>query len=291
MSKYTEDILALSRAWYSRNHNQYCIVLNRIISNMKSDKINKEKECFIKTLETMCSGSSIDACLKELEKYGSIKRSDKNITNIVLDPSLKSEYETILWSYKNKDLLQQHNMNSINKIFLQGESGNGKTLFAEILANELGLPFYSLNSASIVGSLLGETQSKLIKAFQAVNKIECVFFIDEFDSLGASRSQEDVGEMKRIVNSLLVEIDNLSESVILIVATNLPKMLDNAIVRRFEKIITFGEPFNVSEYIHFLKRKYNADIEFTMSNEKSYAEIENSFRLTLLAYLMERAGE
>ncbi len=106
----------------------------------------------------------------------------------------------------------------------------------------------------------------------------------------ASRSQEDVGEMKRIVNSLLVEIDNLSESVILIVATNLPKMLDNAIVRRFEKIITFNKPFDVSKYIHFLKSKYNTNIEFAVSNEKSYAEIEKNFRLTLLAHLMETTG-
>lgn len=123
-----------------------------------------------------------------------------------------------------------------NRILLSGPPGNGKTTLAGAIAHALDLPFLVLDFSSVISSHLGETGAKLAKLFRGVANKSCVLFIDEMETLLVERaraSQGDVGEIARVVSSLLLEIDRMSDQVILIGATNHEEMLDRAVVRRF----------------------------------------------------------
>lgn len=133
------------------------------------------------------------------------------------------------------DLLRSHNLEPRHRILLTGAPGNGKTSLAEALANELMVPFYRVRYDGIITSYLGETASRLSKLLEFVSQEHCVLFFDEFDAIGKERGDtHETGEIKRLVNSLLLQMDELPSYVVVIAATNHPELLDRAVWRRFQ---------------------------------------------------------
>lgn len=154
-------------------------------------------------------------------------------------------------------------VNYINSTMLYGESGTGKTTFGRYLAYKMGLPFAYLNFSRTVDSYLGSTQKNITKVFDYIKQQKCVFMLDEVDAIGMKRGKEDVGEMSRIVISLMQNLDTLTSDITLLGATNRLDIIDEALLRRFTtkhevKRLDVNERREMAE-------KFFADVEYEIS--------------------------
>lgn len=134
----------------------------------------------------------------------------KSLYDLVLDKFVTVAIKDFVSEYFRGDLLRSYNLEPRNRVLLVGEPGNGKTSIAEVLANEMMLPMFVIRYDGIIGSYLGETASRLEKMFNFIKTQQCVLFFDEFDAIGKERGDEhETGEIKRVVSSLLLQIDKL----------------------------------------------------------------------------------
>ena len=157
--------------------------------------------------------------------------------------SVAAELRQIVHEWHAQDTLTKAGLHPIKTALLHGPPGVGKTLAARWLAIELGVPLATLNLAATMNSYLGKTGQNITKVLEYARTHACVLFLDEFDALGKRRSDDqDVGELKRIVNVLLQAVDQWSGPSLLVAATNHESLLDTAIVRRFEASIEFPAP-------------------------------------------------
>lgn len=141
------------------------------------------------------------------------------------------------------DVLRAHGYEPRHRILLSGPPGNGKTSYAEAIAEALALPFFVVRYDVLIGSYLGETNSRLRKLFDYVRTQPSVLFFDEFDAIGKERGDtHETGEIKRVVSFLLMQLDQLSSYVIVIAATNHAELLDRAVWRRFQVRLAFPAP-------------------------------------------------
>jgi len=130
----------------------------------------------------------------------------------------------------------------MHRLLLEGPPGTGKTMTASVIASELSLPMYTVRLDSLLSKFMGETASKLRIVFEQVAIQRAVYLFDEFDALGGDRSGNDVGEARRILNSFLVLLDAASAESIVIAATNHRTILDRALFRRFDAVLTYTLP-------------------------------------------------
>jgi AAA+ superfamily predicted ATPase len=178
--------------------------------------------------------------------------SDYNFQNLVCSDEVKQELELFVREHKSVGVLQKYNLPVSNKVIFHGPSGCGKTLAAYVLAGELKKLMVVVNLGAIVSSKLGETSKNLAKIFRKAAIEDSIIFIDEFDSLGKIRDyNQDHGEMKRVVNTILQLFDYLPQSSIVIAATNHSEMIDDALMRRFDLKVKFDLPDknNIKEII------------------------------------------
>jgi SpoVK/Ycf46/Vps4 family AAA+-type ATPase len=165
------------------------------------------------------------------------------LNNLVLSTELQRRLRRIIKEQSHFGQLREHGLRARQRLLLLGPPGCGKTITAHALAHELGLPLCVVRLDAIFTKFLGETANKLRLVFDAVEKHRAVFLFDEFDSVGLSRgSEHDVGEMRRILNSFLVFIDNMSSHSVVVAASNHPEVLDPALFRRFDEIIEYSMP-------------------------------------------------
>lgn len=200
--------------------------------------------------------------------------SDYTLSNIVIEDKVKQELEFFIEEHHRLDLLQKFNLPVSNKLLLHGPSGCGKTLASYVIAGELKKMMIVLNLGAIVSSKLGETSKNLSKIFKKAALEDCIIFLDEFDSIGKIRDySQDHGEMKRVVNTILQLFDYLPQSSIVIAATNQKDMLDDALLRRFDNIITFSLPTEkeIKELINLSLK----DGKFAFKNKSEVTKIIN----------------
>jgi SpoVK/Ycf46/Vps4 family AAA+-type ATPase len=187
----------------------------------------------------------------------------------------------LLEEFRRADDVRRHGLPVRSKLLFCGPPGCGKTLCAEVLAGELGLPLFAVKLDRLISSYLGETATNVRKIFEFARKQPCVLLLDEFDAL--ARSRDDSGEhneLRRVVNSLLIFIDRIQPKGFLIAATNLQTALDSAVWRRFDEVIWFEKP-NRLMIERFLRLKFkNVHAIFDPVSRVdaldgySYAEIE-----------------
>lgn len=169
--------------------------------------------------------------------------SKYSFENIVLQKTVQEELQHFVKEHRASDLLHKYGLPISNKVLLHGPSGCGKTLASYVIAGELKKMMIVVNLGAIVSSRLGETSKNLAKIFKKAISEECIIFIDEFDSIGKVRDyNQDHGEMKRVVNTILQLFDYLPQTSLIIAATNQKNMLDEALVRRFDLNIEFQLP-------------------------------------------------
>jgi len=169
--------------------------------------------------------------------------SKDRLSALVLSSEIKSRIERILREYKQKAKLEQHGLTHRRKILLAGPPGTGKTLSASVLAGELKLPLYTVMMDKLVTKFMGETSAKLRQIFDFIKEQKGVFLFDEFDAIGGERNRDnDVGEMRRVLNSFLQFIEHDASDSLIVAATNNPRILDQALFRRFDDILHYHQP-------------------------------------------------
>ena len=159
----------------------------------------------------------------------------RTLDDLVLPKDVVVACRQLLAEHQRTDLLRAHNLEPRHRLLLTGPPGNGKTSLAEALAAELTVPLLSVRYESVIASYLGETSVRLAKLFEQVRTHRCVLFFDEFDVVGKERGDiHETGEIKRVVSSLLLQVDELPSHVVAVAATNHPELLDRAVWRRFQ---------------------------------------------------------
>ncbi len=218
-----------------------------------------------------------------------------NILNILIDDREQVELSDIFLSENNRqqilqlikeqkyaDELLKYDLPINNKVFLFGNSGCGKTTTAKAIATALKKPVYILNLSNIVSSKIGETGQNLKLIFDKASRDKAVLFLDEFDQIGKARGNDDkdVGEMRRLVNTIIQLIDYFPKNALLICASNHPQIIDIALMRRFQLKISFELPSDevINEYYdailsHFPEnlRSINRKFGISFAEAKDYA--------------------
>jgi predicted AAA+ superfamily ATPase len=167
----------------------------------------------------------------------------RTLDELVLPADVRLVASQLIEEQQRADLLRSYSLEPRSRMLLTGPPGNGKTSLAEAIASSLSVPFFIVRYERVVNSYLGETAKRLQELFQYARMHQCVLFFDEFDALGKEREdRQESGEMKRVLNSLLLEIDRLPSYVVLVAATNHPTLLDKAVWRRFQIKTTLPLP-------------------------------------------------
>ena len=151
--------------------------------------------------------------------------------------------DELLQEHHRVEILQSYGLHPADKLLFCGPPGCGKTLTAEVMASELGLPLAMVRIDSVISSFLGETAANLRQVFDFISAIPMVVLFDEFDAIAKERSDEaEHGELKRVVNAFLQMIDAYEGKSILVAATNHERILDLAVWRRFDEVLVFESP-------------------------------------------------
>lgn len=168
---------------------------------------------------------------------------DTHINDLIVSDKIKDRINRILNEYRNKNKLQQFGLDNRRKVLIEGPPGTGKTFTASVIASELSLPLYTVQVDKLVTKFMGETSVKLRQVFESIETNVGVYFFDEFDAIGTDRSKDnEVGEMRRILNSFLQFFEQDTSDSIIIAATNNQKLLDQALFRRFDDVLHYGLP-------------------------------------------------
>jgi len=170
-------------------------------------------------------------------------RPRQRLEDLVLETEVVEAVEELIEEQRRIEVLRAHGLEPRHRVLLTGPPGNGKTSVAEAIAERLMTPFLLVRYHEVIGSYLGETASRLAQVFDAARTRQCVLFFDEFDALAKERGDEhETGEIKRVVTTLLLQIDDLPSHVVVVAASNHAELLDRAVDRRFQLRLELRAP-------------------------------------------------
>lgn len=187
-----------------------------------------------------------NALLKFPQELGGLVFSEVPTTtfsSLVLPVALKERIQRVIHEHRQQEKLKSHGLSHRRKILLVGPPGTGKTMTARVLAHEVRLPLHTVQVDKLVTKFMGETSAKLRQIFDLIRDEPGVYLFDEFDAIAGERSKEnDVGEMRRVLNALLQFIEQDTSDSLIIGATNNPSLLDRALFRRFDDVLHYEVP-------------------------------------------------
>ncbi|MFS0983126.1 AAA family ATPase [Enterococcus durans] len=216
------------------------------------------------------------------------------LNNLVLDSKIDSKIKVIVNEFWNQEKLEAFGLKNKRKILLAGPPGTGKTMTASVLANELGLPLGIIQMDKMMTKYMGETTVKLRQIFDSINSFPAVYLFDEFDAIGSDRnSDNDVGEVRRILNTFLQLIEQNDSNGLIIAATNNFSSLDSALFRRFDEVIQYGtlSSDRIEKLIKVNLRNFQldpttlrraADSALGLSQAEIVKTVENTLRYSIL---------
>ncbi len=217
-----------------KNHTLLAEELQNIFSNAMADNL---------TIEPRYDLSSLPKDRERQALLVEIRKAERLLPDIILSKENSKILEEIIEEFRRSEILRSHGISRRTKLLFCGPPGCGKTLLAEVLAGELGLPILYTRFDSIVSSYLGETSANLRKVFDYATRGTWAVFFDEFDAIGKSRDDlSEHGELKRVINSFLQLLDGFHGESLVIAATNHEHLLDVALWRRFDEILRLDRP-------------------------------------------------
>lgn len=190
------------------------------------------------------------------------------LSDLIVPDELHIRIKRILDEFINRNKLNQYGLTNRRKILLEGAPGTGKTLTASIIASELHLPLFTVQVDKLVTKYMGETSTKLRQVFDSIESITGVYLFDEFDAIGADRSiDNEVGEMRRVLNAFLQFIEQDQSDSVIIAATNNQQILDKALFRRFDDVLHYAYPTEKEIEQLFLAKLCLFDSSFRPSSD------------------------
>lgn len=167
----------------------------------------------------------------------------RRLDELILPDGVNGVCQELIEEHHRIEVLRTHGLDPRHRVLVCGPPGNGKTSLAEALAESLAVPLLTIRYDALMGSFLGETAGRLRRIFDFVRTRPSVLFFDEFDTIGKERGDtHETGEVKRVVSSLLLQIDSLPSYVVVIAASNHPELLDRAVWRRFQVRVRLPSP-------------------------------------------------
>lgn len=165
------------------------------------------------------------------------------LNRLIISNTLMVKLQRVIDEYRQRGKLADYGYANRRRILLEGAPGTGKTMTAAVIASELSLPLFTVQMDKLITKYMGETSVKIRQIFSAIERNVGVYLFDEFDAIGADRSLDnEVGEMRRILNSFLQFIENDKSDSIIVAATNNRQMLDPALFRRFDDVLHYELP-------------------------------------------------
>jgi len=212
---------------------------------------------------------------------------ERSLDDLVLPAFVRDECRQLIEEHQRAELLRSYGIAPRHRLLLVGPPGNGKTSLAHGLAHDLMVPLLVVRYEGLIGSYLGETASRLRRVFDHARQRACVLFLDEFDTVGKERGDaHETGEIKRVVSTLLLQMDQLPAHVVIVTATNHAELLDRAVWRRFEVRLSLPRP-RPRETAEFVRRLF-AGFQLASGLDTqalarqlggaAYSEIEDLFR-------------
>lgn len=220
--------------------------------------------------------STPDALVDELHP-------ERTFEDLMLPDDVRVACKQLVEEQQRGETLRSHGLEPRHRLLLIGPPGNGKTSLAEAIGAELAVPVLRVRYDAVIGSFLGETGARLGRVFDHARTRQCVLFFDEFDAVGKERGDEhETGEIKRVVNTLLMRIDTLPAYVVIVAACNHPELLDRAVWRRFQLRLELPapEPADLVRWIRQFEARTDLDLGIadktltTSLRGLSYAELE-----------------
>jgi SpoVK/Ycf46/Vps4 family AAA+-type ATPase len=207
----------------------------------------------------------------------------RRLDDLVLPDVVRRAVEELVEEQRRADLLRAHGVEPRHRILLVGPPGTGKTSLAEAVAEAAAVPLFLVRYELMIGSYLGETAARLKRVFDYARTTPCVLFFDEFDAIGKERGDiHETGEIKRVVTSLLMQVDDLPSYTVIAGATNHPELLDRASWRRFQLRLTLPMPTPqaLASYVERFAKRFDEPLGHSPATiarqlgRISYAEIE-----------------
>jgi SpoVK/Ycf46/Vps4 family AAA+-type ATPase len=202
------------------------------------------------------------------------------MSSLVVPSALSRRIARVVHEYRQQHKLKSHGLSQRRKLLLIGPPGTGKTMTARILAHELRMHLYTIQVDKMVTKFMGETSAKLRQIFDLMLQEPGVYLFDEFDAIGGERSLEnDVGEMRRVLNAFLQFVDQDTSDSLIVAATNNPKLLDRALYRRFDDVLYYDRP-NKFERLQLMKNLLgnfldsNMDLKLPVKTSESLSHAE-----------------
>lgn len=217
---------------------------------------------------------------RELEDLVIETEPQHRLSELVVSDAMKERIHRVLREYKQQHKLKKHGLGHRRKLLLAGPPGTGKTMTASIIAKQLSLPFYTILMDKLVTKYMGETSAKLRQIFDLIRRRHGVYLFDEFDAIGAERGLgNDVGEMRRVLNSFLQFIEHDSSDSLIIAATNNLTLLDQALFRRFDDVLHYELPTRkeltllIDNRLGTFKGKFSSETVALKANKLSQGEV------------------
>jgi SpoVK/Ycf46/Vps4 family AAA+-type ATPase len=265
-----EAIIAEERA---KHHNVLADTLSKVIQSNGSGGSNGPVAMTSALGDTMPRGKEFIAEI--------IPR--RRIDDLILPPVVRRAVDELIEEQQRADLLRAHGLEPRHRVLLVGAPGTGKTTLAEAVAESAGVPLFVVRYEAMIGSYLGETATRLKRVFDYARTTPCVLFFDEFDAIGKERGDiHETGEIKRVVTTLLMQVDDLPSYTIIAAATNHPELLDRASWRRFQLrlLLPLPDSHALTRYIETFSRRFSEPVGHTPAaiarrlGGISYAEAE-----------------
>ena len=261
-----EQLKALLQSYIDGDESQFYSVAMQLAAHearLGHGKLARELRNLIdkaKALKSTETGQPVPLAKPRGELSGllSVSYPKLKLTDMVLSRSVGNRLTRLIKEHTNVRKIRSHGLAPRKKLLLIGPPGTGKTLTASVLAGELGLPLFVVRLDSLMTKFMGETAAKLRLIFDAIQQSRGVYLFDEFDSIGSQRGlTNDVGEIRRVLNSFLQMVEQDDSDGLLISATNHAELLDHALFRRFDDVIEYQLP-EKREIIATLKSKLAA---------------------------------